>query len=163
MNFEKLIQGLNDDDVAKIKVLVDKRLAGKETVKEVDTSNDQEIYFAIQNNVTQRGTRGIPWAVFRTSQDARTLSKRSEWLVDFINKNMKPTKRVEFIWCLRFSVQLVTTFLESNSLPVSTRTIINNLDRVPVLLDNQFPGYMRECILSVIVKQANMSKEDIHG
>src|SRR6185436_13699453 len=102
-----------------------------------------EVYSALSQVITTHGMRSVPWKSFQTTSDSKRFLKCAPWLANFVCKSFDPRTKIEKEFCYLFVFKSLVTWMERVSIPISYRTMINSMDRIPTIIDDNFPGYRK--------------------
>jgi uncharacterized membrane protein YecN with MAPEG domain len=129
------------------------RSAINHLIGEVETSvsDDTEMLF---NAIVHLLNMRLSYASF-----LKTKSLRSQWknkargVVDFIHTTFAPKDKATEYAVTLLLVQLLMEDMKKRNVLISLRTLVLNLGRVPVVFDDQYPGYREAGLVGVILKQ----------
>lgn len=159
MNFDSFLDSMPEDELKRLHAKIANRLGSDSTItKEVKPNSGSDqlglVYEAFSQILSSKGFRTIPWNRFQESRDLSAFTTKGEWLISYARKNFKPETRIQLSYTLILLTKLLTEWLEKINVPLSYRTLINNLDRIPSLVDESFPGYGKAGLLPAVVKNA---------
>ncbi len=73
----------------------------------------------------------------------------------FINKNAPSVTKGQRRVLYRVFVRALYSWLIEADIPVNSKTLITNLDKLPGIVDRAFPGYIQAGLLGAIVSLRN--------
>lgn len=81
------------------------------------------------------------------------FTAKSKALQEFLLKGLGKDKpqRAECLSIAIVATRSLTDWLERNKVPISPRTVLFNLDKIPTALEYSFPGYWAQGLLGVVL------------
>lgn len=89
--------------------------------------------------------------VLRKSQQLRDARQKIAPVLEFIRAHARGPVRERAL--LRTGIRLLYDDLVEMGFPVSARTLLSHLHRLPAIFDRHFPGYARSGILGIVIRE----------
>jgi hypothetical protein len=119
-----------------------------------DETVEGMIHDAIEVALRSFGAQSVlPLRVVRQQAWYKDFKAGSAELLAFIDECVKPTTKLERIKVVRVFVRMIARQLSDWQVPVSYKTLAQNLKKVATIADLQFPGYQACGLLGVIVRK----------
>ena len=112
---------------------------------------EEELYHHIRTVLIDNHFPCPPWARFKTTSLIKRYRQACEAIEPFIDAI--DGTRVERTATLNLCLTLVINYLIDRHVPVSIKTIVQNLEKVPELVELSFPGYLQAGIFPWIVSR----------
>lgn len=98
----------------------------------------------------------IPFSVFKKSVKYKEFIKKYKELSIFYNEIIKNSdiknKKLLNIKLYNLSIEIVINWVIDCEIPLCLSTVVNNIDKIPGLINKQFPGYLENNLCHLIIK-----------
>jgi hypothetical protein len=106
----------------------------------------QQVYSAVAVALKSAGSPVPPLA------RVPAFGKAAEMLADFADR-FKPRGEVERKQVLELLIRILARWMRRKGVPVTCKTMINCMPRVPALCENAFPGYLGAGLLPMVLRR----------
>ena len=155
MNFDRFLDQLSPTELSSLRAKVASRESPQEANADPDDPDLEAVFRALSAALGNYGHHQLPYRVFQGKQDFGPFRKKAVQISKYIKKAFQPKSTVEFDFCCKLCFRLLGQWLQDIGVPLGYRTLVNNSDRVPSLIDQAFPGYISAGILNRVI-QANL-------
>lgn len=146
------IEQLNEEETRELVAQLSYKLKNAKSPARAFSDAEIALWSALGNAVPSARYLALAEFVDKNSAKAyRVASAMVEELLDVAlvtgsRRAMRYAVRERILLCLR-------DYLVSTRLPITARTMLQNVDKLEYAVDQQFPGYLRAGLLSRIVKR----------
>lgn len=145
---KNLLPSLSPAELSQVRALLD--LLGKSSAKRsvngsaTEESLDFLFYKELASALLDVGLKLPPIPVLKRGKLYRPFKEGKEIVEDFLDSAAKPGRltRIQRIKVYRLVFKLLIDWMKSRSIPISLNTVMLNLNRIPQLLMQEFPGYI---------------------
>lgn len=117
--------------------------------KEAPDKDVQLLFDAILTTINSK----LPWAKFEGSSAYKDFQAGAPGAVQFINQTFKPSTRTKTFLAMRLSIGLLVISLKKREIYTTVGTMCRNLNRLPMVFDDAFPGYRESGLVPMLMKQ----------
>ncbi len=141
------LAGLSPDELKSLRHRVDALIGTPAPTP--DDGPAEVIGAAVRHLIKRGGTNPPPAPVLRRMPWWKALEKGSRVVAEYLKKNAPDTmgKRQSARRAVYVVVGVLIRWMERVHVPVTLRTVALNLDKVPGIMDQQFPGYAANGLL----------------
>jgi len=163
---EKLLT-LKSSDLLKIRNRIDFILSGQLQKHERSESIEKMLFIEIVNEISRKTNSRNTYPQFEIFKKknppiSKQLTKVASFLDDNFNKLLedkkKLTKQIKKGGYGLFS-RIISKFLIDSGIPLTLKTVLNNYDKFPALLDKAFPDYPANIILNLVIMKGNKNSD----
>lgn len=144
---------LKDDELRALHARVGALLESKRA-----EGDEQLLFTAIAQ---QLDAKGQTWSLGMLARNALYTQFQSRCLATtiYVDRFFQPKNRLERLKAFRLLTRVLLRFLENARVPITLKTVVQNLDKIPRLVDDEFPGYLESGVLPMLLqRQARISK-----
>lgn len=109
----------------------------------------REAYDILAVELKERGLGALPWGVFERGTGFMKYKAASNALWRMVD-DCAATKRTDRRRVAQLLVHLSAKYMEERGAPITAKTIISGLVKLPHVLDHFFPGYARSGLLHLL-------------
>lgn len=155
---KNLLPSLSPSELSQIKALLDLLGASsagrKANGSATEDSLDQMFYEELGLALLEFGIKVPPYVVLKRGRNYKSYKKGKETLEDFLEKAAKPGRltRIQRKKLYRISFKMLVNWLRDRNIPVSVNSVSLNLEKVPQLLMQDFPGYIETGLFMKLVE-----------
>ncbi len=119
-----------------------------------EISSDAELMLiAITDYYSSHGLEHTQPGALRKVSSFASFKTKVESVTQYLAKASAPLNRIERLAMFRVAIELLYANMVEMSVPVSTRTIMNHVHRIPSVLNRAFPGYAKMAVLHIVVRK----------
>jgi hypothetical protein len=103
--------------------------------------------------LAEAGDRSLPpFGVFKKSPLYPKYKDGIARILVYVRETMGAKNRVEERKCLLILFRMLSRWMAGARIPLMLKSVVQQLDRVPALVDRQFPGYRAAGLLPALIK-----------
>jgi hypothetical protein len=138
-----------DDVIARAKLMRSMTRGAETSVNPQTGRDDVQFVLEVIASAMAREDYSSPSLLRKSSQFASFKTK-----VPALIEYLKPAgSRNQQRALLRLGVELLQKYMTGIGVPTGSRVIMQNIHRVPAVIETQFPGYAREGLLRMIMRE----------
>jgi len=88
----------------------------------------------------------------------KTWKQKAPAVVRFIEENFPEAGKLAKTAMMTFLIEALIDDLKERGVPVTVGTLTNNIDRLPALFDECYPGYRQAGLTNIIVSAMSKSE-----
>lgn len=143
------LTNLSPDDLAKVRQVAN-HLAGDVPDESVSDAVSQ-VWPIFIEQVSERGVKMPPVSILSRHHQYKKLAAGCDHLLAF-TKKFKPKNGVERVGAIRLCVQALLIWIDTMGVPVTVKTLAQQLDHVGAAVDAQFPNYLAAGLLPILLR-----------
>lgn len=125
---------------------------GNHTDTQQSCADDELMLLAISDFFSGRGLEHVNAGTLKRFTGYKAYKEKMAPISQFLKRAAGDLVHVERLALYRTGVELLYTNLSRAGLPVSSRTIMNQIHRIPSILNKAFPGYSQLGLLWLVVR-----------
>ena len=144
------LKDLSADELLELKARIDAMCVDREN-KNAPTQREL-LAGVIRDQLRGVGTNVMPKAAISAAGLKGKWEAAADRISSYVETHIS-SKRAEGMHAYVILIQMLIRHLSASGVPATHRNVIVNLEKVPALVDRQFPGYRENGLLPVIVKR----------
>lgn len=116
-----------------------------------ESADPEFVYGALHGLMGRLGHRPPPWEGFKRSPDAPTFRRHAEMLMAYVRERVRARRRPTQLRALDVLLRMLARRLKRDEVPVTLRTLVRNMGRIPAVAADAFPGYEEAGLLPTLV------------
>lgn len=142
--------GLNEKDLNEVKNKAEFLLIDKQKI-EKDNIRLQQFYGVVQEIISEKlKINKISYRAFRCRSNFNKFKKSYKDLNEYMKVIKIKNKKATYYKFYFIFVNLLINWLQKCKIPISMNTIINNIDKIPGLIDQAYPEYIQNDLIHLI-------------
>jgi len=151
MKFEKILSAvpnLSQKQLRQLRARIDL------LTKSPSYDGEEQLFLDAINRVVKSYAGGaMPMSVMVKQTYAPKFRSGAHAADEFISEHIKPEDRLQRRAAMLLIVRAASCFLDSRSIPVKHRTLVDQLESPAAMMDHAFPGYARAGLLRMVRKR----------
>jgi len=111
---------------------------------------EELVYDVIKEHLDEVGLDTYPYHVFRARHNYGDFRRGAKIVLDYVGR-MRPKGRAEFRKGIIVLVRMLLRRLERDGITCSIGVVMKNLQRVPAIVDDAYPGYRVSGMLNWLI------------
>lgn len=117
-------------------------------------TDEQDLYSALTTELTSQGISLPHYAIAMKSPAGPTFLRGASVVSSFVAEHIEPTTKAHRILAYRRFMKMLARWMVTCGIPVTLKNVAQNLDKVPAIVQRQFPGYLESGLLPMVLRAA---------
>jgi hypothetical protein len=111
--------------------------------------DEEMVHDAICSELSER----IPYRILPRASHYKEFKAKASELAEWVRENLEPKTKLERKKGLSILIRILCRWLRDCNVPLSHRALTRNLQKVPGLVDREFPGYLESGLLPIVLSK----------
>jgi len=118
-----------------------------------DTDSESGFYAVMCDVLTEHGCYSpIPYGTFKRLPQYKAFREAVPVVTSYVRQYLKPANRLEERKAYNVLLAMVCRWLKTVEIPRTVKTCVENLEKIPSLVEVRFPGYREAGMLPAILR-----------
>lgn len=128
-------------------------LQGQQQDEKVDEAI-KVVFHQMSIELREKGHLDIPpLKVVLQGKAGKGLRNGSKYFIQYIEQYFQPEKKIDKLHGVQLLLRMLIRRLERDSIPVTVTTLAQQLSKINVVVEDEFPGYRQSGFLPLLLKK----------